>query len=139
MKSLLLLLCMLAAYRPPEKILLVDTRLAAPVTYTDQFTTEHLFKKKFPVYVTEVAGLVEATEKLARLIDRGQTCDVSDTVRTNHSMLVLNTNCWEHKTFTVLLKTQVEGTSVSFPLVWKEDNKRKAQTRLIDFTTYLTR
>jgi hypothetical protein len=139
MKSLLFLLFVLASNRPPEKIMLVDTRLNAPVTYTDQFTTEDLFKKKFPVYASEVPDLVEATKKLARLIDQGRTCDISDTVRTLHSLIVLNTNCWDLKTFTVLLKTRVEGTSVSFPLVWKEANKRKAQTRLIDFTAYLTR
>jgi len=125
--------------QPPATILVIDTYLREDVGAINDFTQEQYFKKKFPIYSSDLEKVVAAAEEAAQLLNRGTTCYKSDTIQANRTTFIIHTNCERNKEVTVQLITTIEGryTSFDFELVRKEDNMRKAQRRILDFAMYL--
>ncbi len=137
MKTALFIFLSFLAWRPAQKIAVVDMTLKLPISYTDAFTNDLIFKKKFPVYANELKLLSDATQEAAKQIHKGVRCNVRDTVTAGHTLIIIIGDCSDDKLISVVLKTQLEDMNIFIPIVTKEVDKRKAQMKLIDFATYL--
>ena len=140
MKLVGMLLSLFVFAGPPPSFLLVDTELKKPAGQANDFGLEQYTKKKFPIYSADVDAVVEASEKVAKMLEQ-QKDFTFDTVLANRTAIILNTEtAFFYKVITVRIVTVVEkGTSFSFELVKKESNSRKMQRRLLDFSDYLSK
>ena len=140
MKLLGMLLSLFLFDSPPPSFLLVDTEFKKPTSQTDEFGVEQYTRKKFPIYSADVDVVVEASEKVARMLEH-QKDFTFDTVLANRTAFILNTETdLFYKVITVRIVTVIEkGMSYSFELVKKESNARKMQRRLLDFSDYLSK
>lgn len=134
-----LLLLLLAFVTASPGILMIDTGLKNEIKTTDDFTIEDYFRRSFPIYEEDVAEVIEATEKMAKVIDRNLLC--TDTIRANRTVLYLNMNCETKKGISVRLLTKIEGKNMffDFEVVRNEESRRIAQQRLLDLASYLSR
>jgi hypothetical protein len=133
------LLCflLLFSFANPPEILVIDTGLKNEIKTTVDFTIDDYFKRSFPVYADDMQAVIDATEKIAKRIDRNEQC--TDTIRANRTVMYLNVNCGTKKGISVRLFTKLEGQNVffDFELVRNQPDRRIAQQRLLDFATYL--
>ena len=140
MKLVGMLLSLFVFASPSPSFLLVDTELKKPAGQANDFGLEQYTKKKFPIYSADVDAVIEASEKVAKMLEQ-QKDFTFDTVLANHTAFILNTEVdFFYKVITVRVVTVIEkGMSFSFELVKKESNSRKMQRRLLDFSDYLSK
>lgn len=139
--KLLLLLCSFALLHPtPPSLLVLDMNGKKPPQPATTFSTDQYLLRKFPVYAADLKLLINATEKVAKRIDRQTVCEAIDTIKANHTLIILRTDCTNVKNFSVRYVTQIdeENFLCDFELVKKEEDPRTAQTKLIDFASYLS-
>lgn len=141
MKPLIVLACLLLSFQPDPSLLVLDKDLRKPVHESAGFSTAQYQQHCFPVYAAEREVIIEATDKLVRLMERGPGCFQADTVTAGHTMFLLREDCEIIPSFSVLMITTIEEsqTSFGFTLVKEEVNRRRAQQKLLDFATYLAR
>jgi len=137
MKLLLLLFSSIALSSPG--ILVIDIGMKHEIKATEDFTIEDYFKKSFPVYADDITAVINATEKIARSIDRNTAC--VDTVYANRTMVYMKKNCDGDQSISVRFVTKMEDKNMyfDFELVRKETDRRLAQQRLLDFAAYLSK
>ena len=139
MNILFALASLLLFSTPDPSFLVLDKSLKKPVHTASEFSTAQYKEHRFPVYAAEKAAIIAATDKLVKLMDREPVCYQFDTVVAGHTSFLLIQDCGSSHTFSVMMITQVEEsqTAFGFGLVRDENNKRKAQQKLLDFATYL--
>ena len=118
---------------------MIDTQLKKPISSTTDFTVDDYFRKSFPIYSEDLASVIDATETVVKKIGQEVDCFSTDTVRANHTTFIIFNNCENLKTVTVRINTRIneQNSHFDFELVKSEDNRRKAQRKLLDFSTYL--
>ncbi len=141
MKTLVLLLLLCATGKPSTSLLLLDTTLRKPAQPATEFSANQYLKHHFPVYAAEVEALSNAADELVKKMEREPDCHRIDTVATAHSTLLLLKDCNPLQTFSVMLLTRIEETGVTYGynLIHQEENRRRAQQRLLDFAAYMAR
>lgn len=138
MKLLILFLSLSFFSRPESKFVLIDRNLKQPMAYADSYSFDRAIHKTFPVYKEDLPAVIDAAEKAARRIDQGITCSQYDTINANHTRFIIYSDCEKNKTVSVKIITKIEQNVVcAFELIKQQDNNRKAQRQLLDFSTYL--
>jgi hypothetical protein len=139
MKTLLLLVLLLLSGKPSTSLLLLDTTLRKPAQPATGFTPGQYLQHHFPVYTAEVQELVEAADKVVKEIERDLFCHDIDTIATAHSMFLLVKDCKPVQNVSVMLLTKIEETGITYGynLIAREENRRKAQQKVLDFATYM--
>src|SRR5829696_4935907 len=110
MKLLSLLLSVVLA--APPSIMVIDTGLKTEMRTAGDFTIDDFFKRSFPIYADDVPAVIEATEKMARIIDRNVKC--IDSIKANRTVMYLRTNCDSDRAISVRLVTSMEGKIMIF-------------------------
>lgn len=139
MKFFFALACLLFSYKPDPSLLVLDKDLKKPVQAVTGFTTAQYLQHCFPVYASEAEAIVAAADKVVKLMEKETVCHRIDTVATAHTMFLLMRNCDENPNYSVVMITNLKEsqTSYGFTIVRKEENRRKAQQKLLDVATYL--
>lgn len=137
---LTLLSCITLLKTDSIPMLLIDMDGKKPLRPATEFSVEQYITRNFPIYAADLPALIEATEKAAKLIDRHRNCNSVDTLKANHTLLLVQTSCAEIRTVTVRLVTKSgeQGFWCNFELVRKEQDERTAQRKLLDFSGYLS-
>jgi hypothetical protein len=141
MKTLLLLLLPIFLAKPSTPLLLLDTTLRKPAQPAMDFSSVQYLQHQFPVYAADVQALVQAADKVVKEMEGEPTCHRIDTVATAHSTFLLVKDCTPLQSISVMLLTKIEetGTTYGYNLVVREENRRKAQQKVLDFATYIAR
>jgi hypothetical protein len=123
---------------PDPSLLVLDKQLKKPIHATSEFTTTHYLQQFFPVYEAEVEALLQATDIAVKRMEK-TVCYSVDTIATPHTTILVKTECDNVRKISVTVITRIEETNTAFGynLVEKEENKRKAQQKLLHFATYL--
>jgi hypothetical protein len=139
MKTLLLLLLPLFSATPSTPLLLLDTTMRKPAKPAAEFSSVQYLQHHFPVYAEDVPDLVQAADKVVKEMEKEPSCHRIDTVATAHSLFLLVKDCNPVQNISVMLLTKIEetGTTYGYNLVAKEENRRKAQQKVLDFATYM--
>ena len=137
MKLLFLLLASFAFNHSPS-IFMIDTGMKAEKKTTEDFTLDDYFKRSFPVYVDDINAVIEGAEKIAKAIDRNDRCEYS--IDANHTTIYLKKDCENTQAFSVRFVTRLENKKMSFDFeLFRNENRRQAQQRLLDFAAYLSK
>ncbi|NTS43643.1 hypothetical protein HRG84_22375 [Flavisolibacter sp. BT320] len=138
MKLLLVALSLLLS-GAPTPLIVVDKALKKPLKSVDVYTTQDYLKGTFPIYTAERDALVAAADKVAKWIERKQDCYSIDSIKTEHTLFRMLSDCEGGLNFSITLFTEVAetATTYSFILVKNEGDKRKAQQKVMDFATYI--
>lgn len=140
MYSLLTFIMLLVTARPtPGNILLIDPELKNTATVSEGFTDKQLFDKVFPLRVQDLPFVMHAAEKAAKIIARKPGCNSDQLMLEEGFEMRVTCQCAEGKTITVWLMSIIEGTKYSYPIVLDETDLRKAQKKLLDLSSYLSR
>lgn len=141
MKLLLLLLLLFASGKPTDPLLLLDTTLRKPAQPATEFSSVQYLQHHFPVYAAELQELIQAADKAVKEIASETSCYRIDTVATAHSMFLITKDCDPYQNISVMLLTRIDetGTTYGYNLVSKEENRRRAQQKVLDFAAYLAR
>ena len=139
MKIIFALASLLLFTKPDPSFFVLDKSLKKPVQSASDFTTADYKQHSFPVYASETAAIIAATDKVVKLMDKDPVCYQFDTVTTGHTTFLLMQDCGVKHNYSVMMITNIEEhqTTFGFALVKNEDSKRKAQQKLLDFATYL--
>jgi hypothetical protein len=139
MKPLLLILLLTSFSKPPASILKIDTEFKKPISSAADFTIDDYFKRTFPIYAADLASVIQATEKVVKKLEQEAECFSTDTVRANRTTFIIFHNCENLKGVSVRVNTRVneQNAHFDFELVRSEGNRRKAQRRLLEFSSYL--
>lgn len=139
MKCLLALACLLYAYKPDPSLLVLDKDLKKPVHTANRFTATQYLQHCFPVYAAETSDIIAATDNVVKKLDDEPACHRMDTITAAHTTFLLIQDCDPTPAVSVILMTTVEEsqTTFGFTVVSKEENRRKAQQKLLDFAAYL--
>ena len=141
MKLLISLLLLGFLTRPEARLMLIDRNLKQPAVYANDFNFDQYVHRTFPLYVQDLPAVIEAAEKAAKRIEQGIGCNEYDTVDANHTRFIIYADCQRSKMISVRLVTKIEEQKIwcDFELIRKQDNNRKAQRQLLDFSTYLAK
>ena len=139
MKYLLAFVLLSLTHKPATNLLLLDTNLKVPMTETTDFNWDQFRSHQFPIYAEDRKVIMEAAERMARIIEKDPGCFAFDTVAANRSLLVTYADCQTAKAITVRLQTRIaeKNLTCNFELIKAETNPRKAQKKLLDLATYL--
>jgi hypothetical protein len=139
MKTSFVLACLLFFLQPDPPLLVLDKNLKKPIHSATAFTTAQYLQHCFPIYASEAEAIVAATDKVVKLIEKELVCHRMDTVATAHTLFLVKQDCAPNPTYSVTVITTIEEshTSYGFKIVREEENRRKAQQKLLDFATYL--
>ncbi|RYZ52869.1 MAG: hypothetical protein EOO14_16170 [Chitinophagaceae bacterium] len=123
----------------PTPLIVVDKALKKPLQSVAVYTTQDYLKGTFPIYTAERDALVAAADKVAKWIERTEACYSIDSIRTEHTLFRLLSDCEGGLNVTVTMFTEIAetATTYSFILLKNEGDKRKAQEKLMDFATYI--
>ena len=140
MKLLSLLLCTGLFAALPVQLLVIDMDGKKPLLAASEFSMEQYLLRSFPIYAADLKAVIKATEEAAKIIDRKMACNAVDTVQASHTLIILRTNCAERRRLTVRYVTRIEEQHFlcDFELVRNEEDERKAQQKLLDFSDYLS-
>lgn len=121
-------------------LLILDKNLKKPIQSATSFTPEQYMQSCFPVYEKDVEAIIQAADMVVKRMEN-VSCHAVDTITAAHTRLLLISDCETIQTFSIVLITDItEGnTAFGYTLVAKEENRRKAQQKLLDFATYLAR
>lgn len=139
MKLLLLLLSFGFVHHPETRFILIDRQLKKPAIHSEQFTFDQYIGRTFPVYSGDVTAVIAAAELVAKKLEQKMECGQSDTVNANHTCFIITSTCHPYNSVSVRLLTSIEEQRIScgLELIQKQDNYRKAQRVLLDFSSYL--
>lgn len=140
MKLLFWLLGIVAIDRGGVSLLVIDMDGRKPLRAATEFSMERYLARDFPIYADDLPVVVDAVEKAARLIDRKPGCNSVDTVKANHTLVIVRTACTGPRSVTVRLVTTIaeQRFLCDYEVVRNEQDQRRAQRKLMDFTGYLT-
>jgi hypothetical protein len=140
MKFLSILLCASLFASLPAPLLVIDMNGKKPLRTVSEFSMELYLLRSFPIYATDLKAVIEATEQAAKVIDRKMACNAVDTVRAAHTLVIIRNDCTARKRLTVRYVTKIEEQNFlcDFELVRNEEDERKAQQKLLDFSDYLS-
>ncbi len=138
MQVLFWLLSLSIIQAPPDRFIVIDMNLTQPANEEADFTIDNYFKRKFPIKSGDIKSVIAAADKAAKLLDSKKTFTI-DTLLNGQTTFIICANDDEFKTVSARLITVLEGSNISFAfeLLRKEDDRRKAQRKLLDFAAYL--
>jgi hypothetical protein len=139
MKILFALVCLLFSFQPDPSLLVLDKNLKKPVLSATGFTTAQYLQHCFPVYAAEAEAIIAAIDNVVKKMDKEPVCYSVDTITTGHTVFILTQDCEPVPNYSITITTTVEEsqTSYGFSIVKNEENRRKAQQKLLHFATYL--
>lgn len=139
MKILLLTAALFLAGRPAPSLIVVDKNLKKPLLEKQGFTMQDYLQHSFPIYATDREAVIEGLDKAARWVDTTTGKPRTDTLYTAHTAIAVSMHNSEPRCFSVVLVTAIDEsrTSFSFAVVTREENKRKAQQRILNLGAYL--
>lgn len=124
----------------PVPLLVVDMNGRKPLRPVTEFSIDQYLTRSFPIYAADLNVVIDATEKAAKLIDRKRPCGTVDTVRANHTLVIVHTNCPGLKNLTVRYVTRIDEQNFlcDLELLKNAEDFRTAQIKLLDFAAYLS-
>lgn len=140
MKTLLPLFLIAVLNTTPVPLLVIDMNGKKPLRPATEFSIDQCLSRSFPIYAADLNLVIEATEKAAKLIDQKRPCGAVDTVRANHTLLIVRTDCSSLKNLTVRYVTRIDEQNFlcDFELLKNAEDFRTAQIKLLDFAAYLS-
>jgi hypothetical protein len=127
------------AHAPSPPFVLIDPSLKRPAVTSEQFTSGENLPGTFPIYKEDAAAVAAAAEKIARMLAEEAGCYQVDTMRANRTQFVISYHCQPYKSVSVRLLTRISEQNLVcvFLLIRQEEKYRRAQRRLLDFSSYV--